>query len=63
MPTTGFQILLQVFLGTRISKLQRRKPEDLDLDACTMSVVRDDEKGQRVKNRHSIRTFPLPAWF
>ena len=55
-------ILLQVFLGTRISELQRRKPEDFDLDARTMSVVRDDEKGQRVKNRHSIRTVPLPEW-
>ena len=55
-------ILLSAFLGTRISELQRRKPEDFDLDACTMSIVRDDKKGQRVKNRHSIRTVPLPAW-
>ena len=55
-------ILLQVFLGTRISELQRRRPEDFDLDARTMSVVRDDKKGQRVKNRHSIRTIPLPVW-
>ena len=55
-------ILLQAFAGTRISELQRRKPEDFDLDACTMSVVRDEKKGQRVKNRHSIRTVPLPPW-
>ena len=55
-------ILLQTYCGTRISELQRRKREDFDLEAGTMSVVRDLEKGQRVKNKHSIRTVPLPAW-
>ena len=55
-------ILLQAYCGTRISELQRRKREDFDFEACTMSVVRDLEKGQRVKNKHSIRTVPLPAW-
>ena len=53
-------ILLSAYLGTRISKLQRRKTEDSDLDACVMRITHVPEEGRCTKNQHSIRETPLP---
>ncbi len=50
-------VLLQVYLGTRISELRRRKPEDFDLENCTMQVVEGT-----AKNKHSVRTVPIPQF-
>ena len=55
-------ILLSAYLGTRISELQRRKPEDFDLDAYVMRITHVPEEGRGTKNQHSIRETPLPQW-
>ena len=48
-------VLIQVYCGTRISEVRKRKREDFDLERGTMQVALGT-----AKNKASVRTIPLP---
>ena len=55
-------MLVQAMTGARYSEFYRRDAEDFDLDAGTLSIQHEPEKGKAVKNKHSIRVIPLPRF-
>ena len=48
-------VLIQVYCGTRISEVRKRKREDFDLERCTMQVALGT-----AKNKASPNFLPLP---
>ena len=48
-------VLIQVYCGTRISEVRKRKREDFDLVLGTMQIALGT-----AKNKASVRTIPLP---
>ena len=48
-------VLIQVYCGTRISEVRKRKREDFNLELGTMQIALGT-----AKNKASVRTIPLP---
>jgi len=53
-------MMVQALTGVRFSEFSRRDAKDFDLEAGTLSIKHEPEKGKAVKNKHSVRVIPLP---